>query len=103
MSASTNYYCESQQRILRALMCLFGHEIDGLTPGQVAKMAEITASKATRDLWNLEDAGLVERLPDGNKVRVSPRLGHKALAILHSLDSAKRQLDEITHRYTLNR
>ena len=51
MSASTNYYCESQQRILRVLMCLFGHEIDGLTPGQVAKMAEITASKATRDLW----------------------------------------------------
>lgn len=98
--APTNYRCESQQRILRVLMCLFGHEIDGLAPGQVAKLADTTAANATRDLWNLEEAGLIERLPGGDKVRISPTLGRKALAILHTLDRAKRQLDDITSRFT---
>lgn len=101
-AAQTKYHCAAQQRILKVLMCLFGHEIDGLTPGQVAKLAETTAANATRDLWNLEEAGLAERLPGGDKVRISPQLGRKALAILHGLDRAKRQLDDITHRYTLN-
>lgn len=95
-----DYRCASQQRILKVLMCLFGHEIDGLAPGQVAKLAGITAGNVTRDLWNLEEAGLVERLPGGDKVRISPQLGRKALAILHGLDRAKRQLDDITSRFT---
>ena len=100
--STPQYHCASQQRILKVLMCLFGHEIDGLTPGQVAKLADITAGNATRDLANLEEAGLIERLPGGDKVRISPQLGRKALSILHGLDRAKQQLDDITHRYTLN-
>ena len=28
------YHCASQQRILKVLMCLFGHEIEGLAPFQ---------------------------------------------------------------------
>lgn len=94
------YHCASQQRILKVLMCLFGHEIEGLTPGQVAKLADTTAANATRDLANLEEAGLIERLPGGDKVRISPSLGRKALSILHTLDRAKRQLDDITTRFT---
>lgn len=101
MTAS-KYHCAAQQRILKVMLCLFGHEIDGLKPGQVAKLAGISAENATRDLGNLEEAGLVERLPSGDKVRIAPQFGRKALAILHSLDRAKRQLDDITHRYTMN-
>lgn len=101
MTAS-KYHCAAQQRILKVMLCLFGHEIDGLTPGQVAKLANTTPTNATRDLWNLQEAGLVERLPGGDAVRISPQLGRKALAVLHSLDRAKRQLDDITHRYTMN-
>lgn len=100
LMSSPTYRCASQQRILKVLMCLFGHEIEGLAPGQVAKLAEITAANATRDLWNLEEAGLVERLPCGDKVRISPQLGRKALSVLHALDRAKRQLDDITARFT---
>ena len=93
------YHCTSQQRILKTLMCLFGHEIDGLTPSQVAQLAGSSASNATRDLWNLELAGLVERLPNGDKVRISPQLGRKALAVLHTFDRAQRQLDDLKARY----
>lgn len=100
MSVDKTYPNESQQRILKTLMCLFGHEIDGLTPGQVAKLVGTNAVNTTRDLWNLEEVGLIERLSDGNKVRISPLLGRKALGILHGLDRAKKQLDDITTRYT---
>ncbi len=96
----TNYRCASQQRILKVLLCLFGHEIEGLTPGQVAKLADTTAANATRDLWNLEEAGLVERLPNGDKVRISPQLGRKALAVLHTFDRAQRNLTDLANRYT---
>lgn len=95
----TNYRCTSQQRILKVLLCLFGHEIEGLTPGQVAKLADTTAANATRDLWNLEEAGLVERLPNGDKVRISPQLGRKALAVLHTFDRAQRNLTDLANRY----
>lgn len=93
------YHCASQQRILKVLLCLFGHEINGITPGQVAKLASITPANATRDLWNLTDAGLVERLPGGDAVRISPQLGRKALAVLHTFDRAQRGLADLTSRY----
>lgn len=93
------YHCTSQQRILKTLMCLFGHEIDGLAPSQVAQLAGSSASNATRDLWNLIEAGLVERLPGGESVRISPQLGRKALAVLHTFDRAQRSLSDLTSRY----
>jgi DNA-binding IclR family transcriptional regulator len=102
MDAPKNYRCTSQQRLIKVLMCLFGHEIDGLAPGQIAKMTGITAANATRDLWNLEEAGLVERLPSGDKVRISPALGRKALAVLHTFDRAQRGLTDLTNRYIQN-
>ena len=97
--SSARYHCASQQRILKTLMCLFGHEIEGLTPSQVAQLAGTTASNATRDLWNLQEAGLVERLPGGDAVRISPQLGRKALAVLHTFDRAQRSLSGLTSRY----
>ena len=97
--SQNKYHCASQQRILKTLMCLFGHEIDGLTPGQVARLANTTPANATRDLWNLQEAGLVERLPGGDAVRISPQLGRKALAVLHTFDRAQRSLSDLTSRY----
>jgi DNA-binding MarR family transcriptional regulator len=94
------YHCESQQRVLRVLMSLFGHEILGLSPSQVAKANGITPGNTTRDLWNLERAGLVERLPSSDNVRISPRLGSKALATLTAFDQAQRQLTDLQARYT---
>lgn len=96
---AVNYNCASQQRILKVLLCLFGHEIDGLTPGQVAKLAGTTAPNATRDLWNLEAAGLTERLPGGERVRISPQIGRRALATLQTFDRAQRHLAELSQRY----
>lgn len=103
MSADTTprgYHCESQQRILGVLMSLFGHEIEGISPSNIAKANNITPANTTRDLWNLERAGLIERLPGSDRVRISPRLGSKALATLAAFDQAQRQLTDLQARYT---
>ena len=99
MSTRT-YLCQSQQRVLRVLMALFGHEVKGMAPGQVAEASGVTPGAVTRDLWNLEHAGLVERLPDGDRVRISPRLGSKAVQTLAAFDQAQRQLTDLQARYT---
>jgi DNA-binding MarR family transcriptional regulator len=98
--STANYHCEAQQRVLKVLMGLFGHEIDGLSPSQMAKGLGIKPAQITRDLWNLEAAGLVERLPGSDRARISPRLGSKALATLAAFDQAQKQLTDLQQRYT---
>lgn len=99
---SEKYESSCQQRILRVLLTLFGHELRGLAPGEVAKLAEITPQDATRDLANLRIAGLAEVMPETNRWRLTTALPQKALVMVAELEKAKRKLDEITNRYTRN-
>ena len=94
------YHCESQQRILKVLLSLFGHEITGMSPSQVAKLNDMSPAQTTRDLWNLEAAGVVERVPGADTVRISPRFGAKALQTMTAFDQAQRQLTDLQARYT---
>ena len=98
----TDYTSSCQQRILKVLLAMFGHEIDGLAPGQIAKLAEITPQEATRDIHNLVVAGYVEQVPHNGQYRVSPMLGRKALAILHTIERAAQRVEETRNRYTRN-
>ncbi len=102
MTRKTDYTNSSQQRILKVVLAMFGHEIDGLAPGQLAKLAGITAGNATRDLDNLMQAGWVELVPQGNAYRITPRIGQKAMAILHTLDRASQRVEETRNRFTRN-
>nr|VFK15007.1 MAG: hypothetical protein BECKLPF1236B_GA0070989_107113 [Candidatus Kentron sp. LPFa] len=95
-----DYTNACQQRILRTLLALFGHEIDGLAPGQVAKRLGTTPANATRDLFNLEKSGLAERIPRNGHYRVTPLLGQKALSTLSAIDAAGRRVEETRQRYT---
>ena len=100
MTRKTDYTNNSQQRILKVVLAMFGHEIDGLAPGQLAKLAGIKPGEATRDLDNLMQAGFVERVPQGNAYRITPMVGQKAMAILHTLDHAARRVEETRNRFT---
>nr|VFK16232.1 MAG: hypothetical protein BECKLFY1418C_GA0070996_10228 [Candidatus Kentron sp. LFY] len=97
---TTDYTNKAQQRILDTLLVMFGHEIDGLSSGQVAKLAGTTASAATRDLFNLTRAGMVERTTNGDRYRLTPLLGQKALAILTNIERAGKRVEEARQRYT---
>lgn len=100
MSASPDYTVAAQQRVLKTLLAMFGHEIDGLAPGQIANLVKTSASNATRDLFNLEKAGLAERVAHNNNYRITPLLGQKAISILTTLDQAEKRVAETKQRFT---
>lgn len=102
MTRKTDYTNSSQQRILKVVLAMFGHEIDGLAPGQLAKLAGIKPGEATRDIDNLMQAGFIEQVPQGNAYRITPMVGQKAMAILHTLDHAARRVEETRNRFTRN-
>jgi DNA-binding IclR family transcriptional regulator len=98
--SKTDYTSDSQQRVLKTLLVLFGHEIDGLAPGQVAKLVGTSASNATRDLANLIEAGIAEQTPHNGNYRLTPMLGRKAMAILTTIERAASRVEETRQRYT---
>jgi len=94
------YRSSSQQRILRVLIALAGHEITGLTPGDVARAAEVTPSNATRDLNNLAIAGLAEQIQSDGRWRLGPKLIQIALSHTQGMDRASGRLAEVKQRYS---
>lgn len=93
------YINTAQQRVLRTLTMLCGHELEGLAPGEIAKALKSSPSNTTRDLANLREAGLAEPL-DSGRWRVTPRVAQMGLAVAKSLDDARARVDEIAQRYT---
>lgn len=98
--STTNYINAAQQRVLKTLVLLAGHEVFGLAPSEIAKAIKTSASNVTRDLANLKEAGLAEPLESG-KWRVTPRVGQLALRILNALGEARRRVDEVAQRFTV--
>lgn len=96
------YRSESQQRVLKIMMVLAGHEVNGLAPGEVAKAANTTASNATRTLANLYLAGVAEKIPESDRWRLSPRVPQIATAMLNGISRAQGKVDEVKQRYTTN-
>lgn len=94
------YEVESQQRILRVLLSLSGHEVTGLAPGELAKGLELPGAQITKDLANLRIAGLAEEIVGTGRWRLTPRLVQIAVAFQLAVDTAERKLGEIKHRYT---
>ncbi len=94
------YLNESQQRVLRVLLAMSGHEVLGLTPGELAKGLELAPSQITRDLANLHIAGLAEEIVDTGRWRLTPKLIQIGIAMQLAVEDAERKLGEITQRYT---
>jgi DNA-binding IclR family transcriptional regulator len=100
--SDTAYINAAQQRVLKTLMLLAGHEVMGLAPGEIAKAIRTNPSNVTRDLANLREAGLAEPL-DSGAWRVTPRMGQLALRILNALGEARKRVDEVAQRFTVAR
>ena len=61
MSINERYRNDAQQRILKIVMVLFGHVVDGLLPSAIAREVGCSAAVMTRDLANLREAGIADR------------------------------------------
>lgn len=95
----TDYTSGCQQRILKVLLALAGHEFEGMTPTELATAVAASQQNITRDLDNLKTAGLAERLETG-RWRLGPKTIQVAVAFQVHLDRHQRRLDEINQRYT---
>lgn len=99
-TSSPDYSNAAQQRILKVLDLMFGHEINGLAPGEIAKSITANPSAITRDLANLVEAGMVEEIMQTGRYRITPRLASRVLATLNTFDAAKTKLNDLHQRYT---
>lgn len=94
------YSCEPQQRLLRLIRNLAGHEIDGLAPGEIAKLNECAPAQVTRDLANLKQFGWAEQIAATGRWRLGPQIVQIATRHMTALDRAQRRLDETANRYS---
>ena len=100
MSSDDKYISDQQQRILALILTLAGNEIDGLAPGEIAKLNACSPSQVTRDLANLKHVGWAEQLPATGRWRLGPEIVQIAMRHMTALDRAQRRLDETTNRFS---
>lgn len=98
--SSPDYTNEGQQRILKLVMLLAGHEVNGITPSQIAVNQGCSASLVTRDLANLQTAGFAEQVPDTGYWRLAPPMVQISIRHGTALTRAQARLDEVQQRFS---
>lgn len=96
----SKYAHEGQQRLLKLITLLAGHELTGAMPGDLARAQDCSPSLTTRDLSNLALAGFAEHVPETGRWRLSPQMVQIALKHMAALDQAERRLAEVRNRYS---
>ncbi len=99
MSRKTDYTSPCQQRILKVMQALAGHEFAGMAPKELAAAAGTTQQNITRDLDNLKTAGLAEPMDNG-RWRLTPKVIQMAVTFQVHLERVRNRLNEINQRYT---
>ena len=89
------------RRTLRALTVLFGREVMGLRPSEIAKGIQESPSTVTRLMAAMEQEGYAERVPGREDAwRLGPKLVQGAIAHQRGLAEIQRQLNETTQRFS---
>ena len=99
MSQASFKINQAQQRVLRILLVLAGHEGEGVAQSAIARAIKTSDSRAFNDLRNLAEAGFVEKLANGNW-RLGPKPVQISLAHQTGLARLKSQVEEIQQRYS---
>lgn len=99
-NAAPDYINNSQQRLMALLLTLAGNEIEGLAPGDIARMNSCHASQVTRDLANAKHFGWAEQIPATGRWRLGPQIVQIPMRHMTALDRAERRLAEIKNRFS---
>lgn len=98
--ANPAYDNASQQRILRLLLILSGHELHGLAPKDLAESLRVSPGTITRDVHNLREMGLAEVIQETGRIRLGPVLVRIAIAHMTAMERAQTRLTETKNRYS---
>ncbi|GLX86342.1 hypothetical protein tloyanaT_25950 [Thalassotalea loyana] len=97
---SCKYFSTSQNRLLKVMKALVGHEANGISHSDLAKATQCSASEITRTLDNLEFEGFVEKHPQSpNKYRLTARFSAIANTVSLNLRNATQQLEQDSLNY----
>ena len=80
---------------------LAGHEVLGLAPGEIAKGIDVPPSWVSQNLPALATTGYVEQVVGTNRWRLGVQFVRIATTVATNLSAAKRQLDEVSSRYSV--
>ncbi len=102
MAAPGKYTCESEQRVIKTVLALFGDVVQGLTPSVLATAVGCHPSAMTKTLDNLKTAGIAERDEDTGCWRLTPRLPQQAIKVWSAVDRAEARLQQARQRFSSN-
>lgn len=97
----TKYECEAQQRLLKVVDALVGHEVDGVSAKDVAARTGTSSATAFRDLSNLQLGGWAEQLEDGcwrlsvNAAKMLRRINDGINSALARVNTARRMYQDV--------
>ncbi|MCO5356552.1 transcriptional regulator [Acidovorax kalamii] len=80
---------------------LAGHEVLGLAPGEIAKSLNVPPSWVSQNLPALATTGYVEQVSGTNRWRLGVQFVRIATTVATNLNAAKRQLDDVSARYSV--
>ena len=95
----TDYTNEAQQRLLRLVLAMFGDVVNGYSTGALAEGLGVKPPYITRDLANLQTAGLAERDEATGLWRLTPRLPQQAVKVWAAISRAETRLSDAKARY----
>ena len=99
MTRATDYTNAAQQRLLQLIDLMAGHELQGLTPGEIVKALAVNGSTVTRDLDNLRTAGWAELHPGGKTWRLAPHAIQISLRYAAGLQMGAQNQRDTQRRY----
>lgn len=101
-STSPDYKNEAQQRLMRLVMTLAGHELHGLAPVDIIRLTGHTAAQVTRDMANLEQGEWAERITNTGRWRLGPAIVRIGVKYAVTADQAMSRIQQMHQRYSAN-
>ena len=90
------------KRVCDLFRLLAGHELLGLSPGEIAKGLGVPPSWVSVTLPALAaETGFVEQVPSTNRWRLGVPFVRIATTVSTQLSQARRQLEETSQRYSV--
>lgn len=95
------YECDAQQRLLKVIDALVGHEVDGVSAKDIAARTGTSSATAFRDLSNLQLGGWAEQLEDGgwrlsvNAAKMLRRINDGINSALARVNTARKMYQDV--------
>lgn len=96
------YTNDAQQRLVKLVLVMFGDVVNGYLPSELAKAVGASPGTMTRDLDNLDTAGIARVDEETGRWRLTPRLPQQAIKVFNAIDAADQRVQEARNRFTRN-